>query len=413
MAKKRTSIWLVGGLLLAGAIGAGWYFTRGDQKAESFVTAVVERGDIEDTVSALGNIQPLQYVDVGTQVTGQLKTLHVNVGDNVKQGTLVAEIDPTLFQARVDSTKATLQNLQAQLAERAAQRTLAGQTHSRNKELYRMDAVSEEALQQSAAAEEQATAQVAAFRAQIQQTLSQLAGDEANLRYTKIYAPMTGTVVSLTARQGQTLVSSQQAPTILRVADLRTMTVWAQVSEADVAKVRVDMPVYFNTLGQIERRWAGRVRQIMPTPETVNNVVLYNVLFDVENPDQALKPQMSAQVYFLMNKAENALIVPASALQPVKAAKAKSGEPGAKPSEERKGQVPEKAEGAKAKKERAYAVRVLRDGHVEERQVGVGVMTRVSAQIVSGLNEGETVVVGVADPREKSKSRELPRPGRL
>lgn len=369
---------------------------RGDQKREAFITAAVERGNIEETVSALGNIQPSQFVDVGTQVTGQLKHLHVKVGDVVTQGTLVAEIDPTLFQSRVDATKATLQNLQAQLVERSAQRTLAEQTHHRNKELFRVNAVSEEVLQQNAAAEAQAGAQVAALRAQIQQTLAQLSGDEAVLSYTKIFAPMTGTVVSLTARQGQMLVSNQQATTILRIADLKTMTVWAQVSEADVAKVKVGMPVYFNTLSQIERRWRGEVRQIMPTPDTVNNVVLYNVLFDVGNPDQALKPQMTAQVYFLMNKAENALVVPGSALQPVRAANGKSAG---------------KGEGAQAKA-RSFVVRVLGEGVAEERQVSVGVMNRVSAQVVAGLKEGEKVIVGVAEAKDKSRSRGLAWAGR-
>lgn len=379
--------WLAGFLIVCGAVAA-WYTWHGDRKREGFVTATVERGDIEETVSALGNVQPSQFVDVGTQVTGQLKHLHVKVGDFVTQGSLVAEIDPTLFQSRVDATKATLRTLQAQLLERAAQRTLAAQIHYRNRELFKVNAVSEEVLQQNAAAEAQAQAQVAALRAQIEQTTAQLSGDEAVLSYTKIYAPMSGTIVSLTARQGQMLVSNQQATTILRIADLKTMTVWAQVSEADVPKVSVGMPVRFNTLGQVDRRWRGEVRQIMPTPETVNNVVLYNVLFDVDNPDQALKPQMSAQVYFLMSKAENALVVPGTALQPVRAA---NGQPAAS------GQ----GDGEEGKA-RSFVVRVLGRGVAEERQVNVGVMNRVSAQVISGLNEGENVIVGLADSRDKS-----------
>ena len=128
---------------------------------------------------------------------------------------------------------------------------------------------------------------------------------------------MAGTIVTLTAREGQTLVSSQQAPVILRIADLKTMTVQTQVSEADVPKVKTGMPVYFTTLGQPNRRWQGTARQVLPTPEVVNNVVLYNVLFDVENADGALKPQMSAQTYFVLAKADNALAVPVAALKPI------------------------------------------------------------------------------------------------
>jgi len=373
---------LLGAALLVG--GLAWFYRGGDQKTERYLTAIVERGDIEDAVSALGALQPLQYVDVGTQVTGQLKKLLVEVGDNVKQGDLIAEIDPTLFNARVEEARANIKLLQAQLVERIAQHRLAGEIHARNKQLFADMASSEEALQQSRAAEEQAAAQVEAVRAQIQEAESRLVGDEANLRYTKIFAPMSGTVVSLTARQGQTLVSSQQAPTILRIADLGTMTVWAQVSEADIPKVRVGMPAYFNTLGLPNRRWNGKVRQIMPTPENVNNVILYNVLFDADNPDGALKSQMTAQVFFVNNKSENALVVPVAALQPAKSA--------AKGKEDRSvGATTRKPQG------RVFLVRVLKDGKVEQRQVTVGISTRTMAEVLAGLSEGDTVVVGTAD----------------
>ena len=409
----RRSLWSILALLIAAGIAAFWYARRDDEKADRYVTAQVERGSIEETVSAIGALQPLQYVDVGTQVTGQLKTLHVDVGNRVKAGDLVAEIDPTIFATKVDATRATIQSLQAQLAEKAAQQRLAQQQHGRNKKLFRSDAVSEELLQESAAAEEQARAQVASFKAQIEQNRSQLKSDEANLRYTKIYAPMQGTVVSVTARQGQTLVSSQQAPTILRVADLNTMTVWAQVSEADVPKIRVGMPVYFNTLGQIERRWHGSVRQVLPTPETINNVILYDVLFDVDNPDQALKPLMSAQVYFVLAKADDALLVPAAALQPavkkgMRGDKAKNGEK-ADPAAKGDGQAE-----SKKPKPKTYIVRVLKDGKIEEREVSVGIATRLQAQVLSGLAEGESVVVGVSSEKDKDQQpKTLPRPGRI
>jgi membrane fusion protein, macrolide-specific efflux system len=409
----RRSLWSILALLIAAAIAAFWYARHDDEKADRYVTAQVERGNIEETVSAIGALQPLQYVDVGTQVTGQLKTLHVDVGKRVKAGDLVAEIDPTIFATKVDATRATIQSLQAQLAEKMAQQRLAQQQHSRNKKLFRSDAVSEEVLQESAAAEEQARAQVASFKAQVEQNRSQLKSDEANLRYTKIYAPMQGTVVSVTARQGQTLVSSQQAPTILRVADLNTMTVWAQVSEADVPKIRVGMPVYFNTLGQIERRWHGSVRQVLPTPETINNVILYDVLFDVDNPDQALKPLMSAQVYFVLAKADDALLVPAAALQPAvkkggRGDKAKSGEKANRPAKG-DGQVQ-----SNEPKPKTYIVRVLKDGKIEEREVSVGIATRLQAQVLSGLAEGESVVVGVSSEKDKDKPpKTLPRPGRI
>jgi macrolide-specific efflux system membrane fusion protein len=398
-------------LIVAGI--AAWLGTRSEAGAERYVTAAVERGDVEDTVSALGALQPFQYVDVGTQVTGQLKRLLVDVGANVKQGELIAEIDPTLFAARVEEAKANIQLLQAQLAERIAQQRLAAEIYARNKLLFADQAASEEALQQSRAAEEQASAQVEAVRAQILEAQSRLEADEANLRYTKIFAPMSGTVVSVTARQGQTLVASQQAPVILRVADLGTMTVWAQVSEADVPKIRVGMPAYFNTLGLPERRWTGTVRQVMPTPESINNVILYNVLFDTENPDQTLKPQMSAQVFFVLARAADALLVPTAALQSPKKPREQEGAGAqAKPKAEGKaGAKPAKGEEPR-RKERTYTVRVLKGGVVEERPVTVGVSNRLESQVLSGLAEGDNVVVGV-ETGGKDKSREPLRTPRL
>lgn len=420
MNRKRIVLLLLVAVVLGG-LGAYFWHVRNEKNADRFVTAVVERGSIEDTVSAIGALQPLQYVDVGTQVTGQLKALNVEIGDTVKQGQLVAEIDPTLLQAKVDSTKATLQNLRAQLVDRQAQERLAQQQLKRNRELMKSDAVAEEVLQQSEAAAVQAGAQVASLRAQIRQNESSLTADEANLRYTRIFAPMAGTVVSLTARRGQTLVSSQQAPVILRIADLSTMTVWAQASEADVPKIRVDMPVYFNTLGLPERRWTGKVRQILPTPETINNVILYNVLFDVDNPDGVLKPQMSAQVYFLLARAENALLIPANALQSSVRGKRSAGKGdaagGARPPEAAGEASVAKAGGGEPamRNKRRFIVRVLKDGQPEDREITVGVLTRLKAQVLSGLEEGETVVTGTVTKDDKSKDgtgRGLRAPGR-
>ena len=386
----RRSGWIAA-VALVGAGLAGWQYAGGSEAPARFATATAAIATIEDIVSATGTVQPLEYVDVGTQVTGQLRALHVAVGDVVQKGQLVAEIDPTVFESKVATARAQLQNLQAQLREREAQAQLADLLRERNRKLRAADAVSEEILQQSDAAAVQAQAQVDAIRAQIRQAQSSLSGDEANLRYTQIHAPMAGTVVLLNARQGQTLVSSQQAPVILRVADLSTMTVWAQVSEADVPRVSVGMPVYFNTLGLPERRWQGQVRQVLPTPETVNNVVLYNVLFDVANPDGALKPQMSTQVFFRVASAENAVAIPVGALQ---TAVKPLGDQGAKGNDKAAAQEP--------RRDRAYVVRVVDDGgEVEERKVTVGLQTRMQVQVTSGLQAGEEVVVDASAARGK------------
>jgi macrolide-specific efflux system membrane fusion protein len=364
-------------VILMGVAGAaGWARWGGADSAQNALpTAAVELGDIEDSTTALGNLQPREYVDVGTQVSGQLRTLYFEVGDTVEKGALLAEIDPTVYLARVEADKAQLLNLRAQLADKQAQQALAQQQFQRQSNLAKASATSQEAVQSAEATMRSAAAQVDALRAQIQQTESTLKGDEANLGYTKIYAPMSGTIVSQTARQGQTLNANQQAPIVYRIAELSTMTVWTQVSEADISKLRVGMDAYFTTLGQPDRRWYGKLRQIMPTPEILNNVVLYNALFDVPNPTKELMTQMSAQVFFVSAAAKGVPLVPMAALRPARRGEAGDGGRG---------------------RDRYVARVVTPDGVVEERVVTVGVTNRVSAEVKSGLAVGDQVILATS-----------------
>lgn len=366
-----------------------WY--RQDNPADSRITADAQRGDLEDTVTATGTLQPKDYVDVGTQVSGQLKKIHVLIGAVVTAKQLLAEIDPSVYQSKVDGDNAQLLNLQAQLADKEAQLVLAKLQSTRQTNLDREDATTTDAVQSAAATQKSALAQTDAVRAQIKQTGSTLRGDEANLGYTKIYAPIAGTVVSQTAKQGQTLNANQQAPIIMRIADLATMTVQSQVSEADVSKLKLGMDVYFTTLGGNNRRHYGKLRQIPPTPTVVNNVVLYDALFEVENPDQALMTQMTAQVFFVASSAKDAVLVPIAALHPaVKASNTAraAGAAGARKAASGTDPRSQYADG------RALVSVVDAKGQVAEREVKVGVMNRISAQIVSGLEAGEKVVIG-------------------
>jgi membrane fusion protein, macrolide-specific efflux system len=387
-------------LLAAGGYAAwrAWFGEDGGARV-SVVSAPAQRGNLEDTVTATGTLQPKEFVDVGTQVSGQLKKLHVEVGEVVKAGQLLAEIDPSVYQARVDGDRAQLLNQRAQLTDRQAQLALAELQFTRQQNLMRENATSADALQSAEAARQSALAQVNAIRAQMQQTESTLRGDEANLGYTRIHAPIAGTVVSQAAKQGQTLNANQQAPIVMRIADLSTMTVQAQVSEADVTKLRVGMDVYFTTLGGDARRFRGKLRQIPPTPTVVNNVVLYDALFDVANPDQVLMTQMTAQVFFVVASAKDAVLVPIGALRPVPAegrargARGEGGRPRA--GSERPASLDPRAQFAGS----TARVSVLgANGKVVDRDVKVGVMNRVSAQILSGLEPGENVVIGGRAP---------------
>ncbi len=413
-------------LLAAASLAVGGYWgwstwSAGKAAAPELVTAPVQRGTIEDAVTATGTLQPRDYVDVGTQVSGQLKKLHVEVGSVVKAGQLLAEIDPTLYLSRVDADRAQLANLRAQLADREAQLVLAEQQFKRQTNLMREDATTAEALQTAEAQLASAKAQLDQLKAQIQQASSTLRGDEASLSYTKIYAPMSGTVVSQSAKQGQTLNANQSAPMIVRIADLSTMTVQSQVSEADVSRLAVGMDVYFTTLGNPNKRWHGKLRQINPTPETVNNVVLYNALFDVANPDGALMTQMTAQIFFVVAQAKDVLTVPLSALRPLRALGVSGGGPRSTNADassaretapRRDGNTPrvEAQAGIDPRtnfRDGRARVRVVRaDGSIETREVQVGVMNRVSAEIVAGLEAGEVVVTGerAAAPAARSTS---------
>jgi macrolide-specific efflux system membrane fusion protein len=365
---RRLSIVLIVLLAIAGIAYGGWRWSNtGGDAAAAPVTQKVVMGDVENSVSALGTLQPQNYVDVGTQVSGQLQTIRVEIGDKVEQGQLLAEIDPTVYQARVNADEAQLLGLQAQMLEKQAQRRLLESQLKRQKELLSARATSEDAYEIAAAAAQQVSAQIQALEAQIKQTQSTLSGDQANLRYTKIYAPMTGTVVSITARRGQTLNANQTAPIILRIADLDTMTVWTQVSEADVPKLKLGMPAHFTTIGQPGKRWSGKLRQILPTPDVVNNVVLYNALFDVANPGQELLPQMSAQVFFVLGEARGVPVVPMAALKPMRGGRGQH-----------------------------FTARVMQNGAPVERQVEVGVTSRLVAEVKSGLAAGDEVVLEAA-----------------
>ncbi len=352
-------------LILAATVGGGawWYWSAQAKTTVALRTQVVELGLVEDTVSAVGTLQPLNYVDVGTQVSGQLRQILVDFGARVEKGQLLAQIDPTVYEARVSADQAQLLNLKAQISEKTVQQVLAQKQFERQRRLLAERATSEDAFDNAEANFKSLTAQIAALNAQVQQTESTLRGDLANLSYTKIYAPMTGTVIDITARQGQTLNANQQAPIILRIANLDTMTVQTQVSEADVSRLKIGMPAYFTTLGQPNRRRTGSLRQILPTPQVVNNVVLYSALFDVQNPDNDLLPQMSAQVFFIVSHAENVPVVPMAALKAMPGSRSR------------------------------YTARVMVDGQPMERSVEIGANNRITTEIRSGLKPGDELVL--------------------
>ncbi|WP_442108847.1 efflux RND transporter periplasmic adaptor subunit [Pseudomonas sp. NUPR-001] len=370
------------GLLSVGALLA-WKTL--DSGADPHSTVTVTRGEIESSVTALGTLQPRRYVDVGAQASGQIRKLHVEVGDQVKEGQLLVEIDPSTQQARLDAGRFSIDNLKAQLAEQQAQYQLADQQLKRQRNLAAGGATREEDVQSAQAQLKVTQARIDMYRAQIRQAQASLRSDEAELGYTRIYAPMTGTVVAVDAREGQTLNAQQQTPLILRIAKLSPMTVWAQVSEADIGHVKPGMAAYFTTLAGGKRRWTSTVRQILPIPpkpldqsnqgggsptsasggSSTSKVVLYTVLLDVENPDNALMAEMTTQVFFVAGRASKVLTVPVAALDD------------------------------DANDENLRIAQVLNaNGKVEQRQVRTGLSDRLRVQVLEGLNEGDQLLIG-------------------
>jgi macrolide-specific efflux system membrane fusion protein len=379
--KKRRSRrpWIFALLVLA-VVGTGYYAwsRQGAPPATTMITQAVTRGDIEESVTAVGTLDAVKSVDAGAQVSGQLKSLHVVIGDKVEQNQLIAEIDPASIENRIEINEAELANLEAQLVSKKAQLVLKQANIERQRNLVATNSVSQSTLDQAVADHAAAGADVQAIEAQIRKQKATLAGDRVDLGYTKIYAPMAGTIVDDPAKEGQTLNANQTTPTIVTIADLSTMTVKAQVSEADVGKLKLGMDAYFTLLGQPGKRFTGKLRQIEPMPDTENNVVLYYALFDVPNPTGELMMSMSAQVFFVQAAAKNVLVVPSAALRTVEAA-------------------------ASDGPTRAEVTVVAPSGATQTRTVEVGVRNRVSAEIVSGLQEGEKVVVDAASATNGSR----------
>ena len=383
---RRSILSWVPWVLLPVGLFAMWKW-QGSAPPVNYITGTVTRGTLEDSVTATGDLRASQYVDIGAQVSGVLQKINVELGQEVKKGDLLAQIDPTVFEARVAEDEATLKNLEAQLVAAEATRKLAEQRLARNRNLLKSDAVSQDELDNSEASFTRSESAIDALKAQIEKASGSLKGTRASLGYTKIYAPMSGSVTQIQAREGQTLNASQTAPILFRLSDLGTMTVQAQVSEADVQRIRSGMPVYFTTLGAPDTRHEGVVRMMEPSPTSSNPPIFYNTLFDVPNTRRSLMPEMTAQVYFPMETRTNVLIMPLAAIDYAKNQRSAL-----------------RSHVARGKKSPSTKVFVLRNERPVEVEVSLGMSNRVSAEVISGLSEQDEVITGPLDSAVKVPS---------
>lgn len=358
--------------LALAAVGGWFYFTQNDAVAPP-TTAAARLGTVEETVLASGTMEAKQLVSVGARVSGQIETLAVALGDEVQKGDLIALIDSQDQQNAVLTAKANLANIKAQIAAKNAGLVKAEQTLERQLKLVASDYVSKEALDAAQAEVDVDKAELDALIAQQESVEVTVSTAQIALERTKITAPISGTVVAIVNDEGQTVNASQSAPTIVKLADLDSMVVKAEISEADVVHVQPAQQVFFTILGDPDHKFTATVRAVEPAPSAIETsdtistdvAIYYNGLLEVDNPDHLLRIGMTAEVSIILDKAENVLTVPSSAL----------------------------TKGADG-----YTVKLYdaADGTTTVVPVEVGLNNKIRAEIKSGLAEGDMVVTGTA-----------------
>lgn len=363
----------LGVALLAAALAAGgWYFTRSEDSAVTAPpTVAVDRGTVEQTVLATGAVEAMKLVSVGAQVSGRIEKLTVDVGDHVETGDLIAQIDSLDQQNAVARTEAALAQVDAQIAAKQASLDEAEITLARTRRLADKDFATTEALDSAEANQKLVKAELAALQAARRMAEVELAATRLDLERTRITAPSSGTVVAVVTNEGQTVVSAQQAPVIVKIAELNRVVIKADVSEADVVKVAPGQAARFTLLGAPDRPFDATVASIEPAPASIEDsdeidsdkAIYYRARFEVDNPEGLMRIGMTAEVTISIARADNVLRVLTSVL----------GKPGA---------------------DGSYEVEVWNPSSQarETRKVTVGISDDLRSEITSGLNEGELVV---------------------
>ncbi|MDO8431878.1 MAG: efflux RND transporter periplasmic adaptor subunit [Candidatus Binatus sp.] len=309
----KISAWIAVAAIIA---IAGFYFYGGSSSATKTVSAKVTRGAIVRSVSATGTVNPVVTVQVGSYVSGPISAIYADFNSPVKQGQLIAKIDPRQFQVKVNAAKAALANAKAQLGKDSADMVYRKVTYERDAALLEEGVISKDAVDSAKSTYEQVQAQLALDRANIQQQQANLEDAEVSLNYTNIISPVDGTVVSRNVDVGQTVAASFQTPTLFLIAkDLTKMQVDSNVSESDIGDVRQGLRADFKVDAFPDRMFEGVVGQVRQAPITVQNVVTYDVVVNVENPELLLKPGMTANVTLVTARRDNVVRIPMEALR--------------------------------------------------------------------------------------------------
>lgn len=371
-------------VVAATSVAAAVLFHGRGGKASAYITAPVTVSDMREEVLASGTLKPVRLTAVGAQVSGRIMSLNARVGDNVKAGSVIAQIDPVTKQNDLRNSEASLKNYRAQKLEKEATLGLAEANLARQQTTLAQRATSRSDYDNAEAAVKQTRAQIAALEALIAGAEAAVETARVNLEYTRITAPIDGTVLAVLVQEGQTVNAVQSAPTIVVLGQLETMTIRAEISESDIVKVRPGQAIYFTILGDQDHRYEATLERIEPAPESIKNdssfsssttssstssssssstAIYYVGVFNVPNKDLRLRTYMTAEVHIIIGEARRAKVIPALALM--------------------------------RQPDGRNIVRVMgASGEILQREVKVGLNDRTNVEIRSGLNEGEQVITG-------------------
>ena len=355
-------------------------------KQVKYDTKPIERCTITQVVEASGTINPVNTVSVGSTVSGLIKEIYVDYNDVVKKGQILAQIDPANFIAQVQQNQAQINNARANMQKLQAIANYDQKQYIRYKNLYAKNFVAKNELDEKYSTYQSDLAQINAARAQVNQFQASLKTAQTNLGYTKIIAPVDGTVISREIDLGSPVAASFQAPELFTIAqDLTKMQIEVSVSEADIGKVKDGQDVTYTLDGYPDSTFEGKVTQVRLSPTTVSNVVTYTVIVDVDNEDLKLKPGMTANVSIITNKSENVLCVPNIALK-----------------------FTPDINGPKYKNQGLW---VLENGKAKRIDIETGASDDSSTEVISKLlNEGMQVIMGIRGKETGKKNESGGRP---
>lgn len=397
----RKPKYLVPAIFIVAIVGSLAYKFLAPPPPPAYLLATATVADIQDTVLASGTVKAYKQVSVGAQVSGQIKSLKVALGDHVSKGQLVAEIDSLTQANALRTAQYSLENLRAQLRAKQATLKQAELAFTRQQELRGGDASSRADFESAQATLDTTRGDIQALQAQIDSGRISVDNAKINLDYTRISSPIDGEVVAIVAQEGQTVNANQSTPTIIKVARMDTVTVKAQISEADVVRVKAGQPVYFTILGDPDHRYQTTLRAIEPAPDSIlqddtsttststtsttsstSTAIYYNGLLDVPNGDGKLRISMTTQVNIVLSEARGSIVIPSTALGD---------------------KLPDGG----------YVVHVLdAQGQAQPRKIKTGINTNAQVQVIEGLKAGEQVVIGNASalPASSSAQRHGPPP---